>query len=101
MIVNTRCSDIGVSKPFLHLRNVGLMIESVRGSGRAQRMRADLKSERGRVGAHQLVNAIGRNRLIQLAGSVVANWPEQRAAIVLAVPGCLKIVVNERMSTGM
>src|SRR4051794_10256674 len=53
MIVNARRGDIGMSKPLLHLCNVGLVIERVRGSGGAQRMRADLKTERGRVGPHQ------------------------------------------------
>src|SRR4051812_23882107 len=90
MIVDARRGDVGVPKPLLHLGNVGLMIERVGGSGRTQRMRADLEAERSRVGAHQLVNAVRRNRLVELAGSVVANRPEQRAAIVLAVSGGFK-----------
>ena len=64
MIVDARRRDVGVPKPLLHLGDVGLVIERIGGGGRAQRMRADLKTERGRVGAHQLVNAIRRNRLV-------------------------------------
>src|SRR3954447_19379078 len=64
-------------------------------------MRANLEAERGRVGAYQSVDAIGRDRPVQLAGAIVAHRPEQRAGIVLAVPGRLEIFVNERMSAGM
>ena len=101
MIIDPRRGDVGVPKPLLHLGDIGLVIERVGGSGRAQRMRADLKTERGRVGAHQLVNTVRRDRLVEPTGGVVANRPEQRAAIVLAVSGGFKIFMNERMSAGM
>jgi hypothetical protein len=73
VIVNPRRCNIGVSKPFPHLGDISLVIERIRGGGRAQRMRADLKPERGRVGAHQLVNTIGRNRPVQLAGAIICG----------------------------
>ena len=82
MIVDPRRGDVGVPKPFLHLGDVGLVIERVGGGRRAQRMRADLEAERGRVGAHQLVDAVRRDRLVELAGAVVADRPEQRAVFV-------------------
>jgi hypothetical protein len=45
VIVDARCGDIGVAEPFLHLGDVGLVIERVGGGGRAQRVRADLEPE--------------------------------------------------------
>src|SRR4051794_40171698 len=39
--------------------------------------------------------------LVQLAGAVVADRPEQRAGIIFAVPGRFKIFVNECMGAGM
>jgi hypothetical protein len=64
-------------------------------------MRADLEAERGRVGAHQLINAVRRNRLVKLSGSVIANRPEQRAAVVLTVSGGFKVFMNERVGAWM
>ena len=64
-------------------------------------MRADLEAERGRIGAHQPVDAVRRDRAVELAGAVVADRAEQRAGIVLAVPGRIEIIVNERMGAGM
>ena len=101
MIINPRRGDIRVPKPFLHLGNVGLMIERIGGGGCAQRMRADLETERSRVGAHQPVDAVGRDRPVQLAGAVVAQRAEQRAGIVRAVPGRLNIFVNGGVGAGM
>jgi hypothetical protein len=48
-----------VSKPLLHVGDVGLVIEGVGGGGRAQGVRADLKPGLRRVGPHELVNAVG------------------------------------------
>ena len=80
MIVDPRGGDVGVPEPFLHLGDVGLVIERVGGGRRAQRMRADLEPELRRVGAHQLIDAVRRDRLVEPAGAVVADRPEQRAA---------------------
>ena len=51
MIVDSRRGDVGVAKPFLHLRDVGLVIERIGGRRRAQRMSADLEPELRRVSA--------------------------------------------------
>ena len=67
---------------------------AIRGGGRAQRMRTDLEAERGRVGAHQTVDAVRRNRSVQLAGAVVADRPEQRPLLVVAVASRLEVVVD-------
>ena len=45
MIVDARRGDVGVGKPFLHLGDVGLVVERIGGSGSAQRMGADLEAE--------------------------------------------------------
>src|SRR3954454_233547 len=68
VIVDPRRGDVGVTEPLLHLGDVGLVIECVGGGARAQRMRPDLEAERGRVGAPQPVDAIRRDRPVQLAG---------------------------------
>src|SRR4051794_8858314 len=101
VIIDARCSNVGMPKPLLHLGNVSLVIERVGGGGRAPRGRANLKTERGRVGAHQLVNAVRRDRLVEPAGDVVAKRSEQRAGIVLAVSGGFKIFMDERIGAGM
>ena len=73
-------------EPLLDFGDVGLVIERVGGGGRAQRMRADLEPELRRVGPHQPVNAVRRDRSFKLAGAVVPDWTEQRSAIVEAMP---------------
>jgi hypothetical protein len=55
VIVDARGGDVGVSKPFLHLGDISLVVERIGGRHRAQRMSADRKSEFGRISAHQLI----------------------------------------------
>ena len=101
MIVNPRGADVGVPKPLLHLGDVGLVVERVGGGGRAKRMRTDFKPELCRVGPHQSLNAIGRDRRVEPPGGVVLYRPEQRAALIGAVAGRVEIIVNERVGAGM
>jgi len=54
MIIDARGGDVGVTEPFLHLGDVGLVIERIGGGRRAQRMRADLEPELRRVGPTSL-----------------------------------------------
>ena len=81
-----------VTEPLLDLSDVGLVIKRVGGGGRAQRMRADQKSQLPRITPHQSIDA--------MAGAVVADGPEQRAAVVEAVTGGVEIVVDQSMSAG-
>ena len=90
MIVDAGGGDVRVTKPFLHLGDVGLVVERVGGGGRTQRMRANLETELRRVDAHQLIDAVRRDRVIELAGAVVADRPEQRAVFIRAVAGGLE-----------
>ena len=53
MIVDAGGGDVGVAEPFLHLGDVGLMVERIGGRGRAQGMRADLKPELRGIRAYQ------------------------------------------------
>lgn len=76
MIVDARGGDVGVTEPFLHFGDVGLVVERISGRGGPQRMRANLKSEGSRIGTDQLVNAIRCDCLIQIAGAVVADRSE-------------------------
>ena len=101
VIIDPRRRDVGMPKPLLHLGDVGLVIERIGGGGRAQRMRADLEAERGRIGAHQpempsgviapsslpvLLLRIGRNS----APASSLPWPAaSRYSWMRAwVPGC-------------
>jgi hypothetical protein len=97
VIVDARGRDVGVPKPLLHLGDVGLVIERVCGGGRPKRMRADPEAEPARVSAHELVNAVGRDRLVEPSGPVVAKRSEQRAGIVSAVAGRVEVVVDEAL----
>jgi hypothetical protein len=45
VIVDPSGGDIGVPEPFLDLGDVGLMVESIGGGRRPERMRADLEAE--------------------------------------------------------
>jgi len=63
-------------------------------------MGADLESELARVSAHELVNAVRRDRLIEPPGPVVAERPEECAS-VSAVARSLNVLMNERTGAGM
>ena len=54
-----------------------------------------------RISPHQLVDPVGRQRLVEAAGAVVADRPEQRAVLVLAVPGGVEVIVDQRVGAGM
>jgi hypothetical protein len=83
VIVDPRRGNIRVPEPFLHLRNVGLMVEGVDGSRRTQRVCADLETQLRRIGRHQLVNPVRGDRVFKLVGSaVVADRPEQRTVFI-------------------
>jgi hypothetical protein len=101
VIVDPRGGNIGVTEPLLHLSDVGLVVERIRGGRRPQRMRADLEPERSRVCAHQLIDAFRRDRLVEPARRVVADRAEQCAAVVLAVACGGEVFVNECMGAGM
>jgi len=45
VIVDAGGGDVGVAEPFLHLGDVGLVVERVGGGRRAQRVGADLETE--------------------------------------------------------
>ena len=47
MIIDAGGGDIGVAQPFLHLGDVGLVIERISGGGRAQCVGANLEAELG------------------------------------------------------
>ena len=53
------------------------------------------------VDAHQLVDAVRRDRVVELAGAVVADRPEQQAVFLRAVARGLKVVVNESLGAGV
>src|SRR5208282_3779235 len=101
MVVDSRGSYVGMPKPLLHLGDVSLVIERIGGGRCAQRMRADLEPELSRVGPHQPVNAVRRDRPFEPAGAVVADRTEQRAAFIGPMTGGVEIVVNERVGPRM
>jgi hypothetical protein len=87
VVVYPSGGDIRVPEPFLYLGNVGLVVERICRGGCAQRVGADLEPERRRIAAHQLVDGVGGQRLVELARAVIADRPEQRTVFVAAVPG--------------
>ena len=95
MIVDARGGDVGVAEPFLHLGDVGLVIERVGGGGRAQRVRADQEPQFSGIAAHQAIDPVGRDRGFEPSGAVVADRPEQCAGLVETVPGGVEIVVDQ------
>ena len=101
MIVDPRGGDVRMPKPFLHLGDVGLVVERIGGGRRPQSMRADLETQRRRIGPYQLVNPVWRDRTIELAGGVVLHRPEQRTIFIGAVPGGVEIIVDEAIGAGM
>jgi hypothetical protein len=64
---------------------VGLMVERIGGGRRAQRMGADLEPQFCRMRLYQLVDRVGRERVLEGLAAVVFNRLEQRAALVSAV----------------
>ena len=101
MIVDTRGGNIGMPEPFLHLGDVGLVIERIGGGGRAQGMRANQKPQLPRIAPHQAIDAVGGDRPFELSGTIVANRPEQRAAVIEAVPGGVEVIVDQSIRAGM
>jgi len=90
-----------MAEPLLHLGDVGMMVERVGGGGGTQGMRADFKPQLRRIGPHHSVDAIGGDRLFELAGAVVPDRPEQRAVVVGAVSGRIEVVIDEAVGAGM
>ena len=65
-------------QPLLHLGDVGLVVERVGCSGCPQRVRADLEPQFVGVAAHQLVDAVGGDRVARVA---FVDRPEKRAGV--------------------
>ena len=101
MIVDACGADVGVAEPFLHLGDVGLVVERVGRGGRTERMRADLKPEQRGIAAHDPVNPVGGDRPFHPSGAVVADRPEQRTVFIGAVTGRVKVVVDQPVGAGM
>jgi hypothetical protein len=90
-----------MTEPFLHLSDVGLVVEGVGGGRRAERVCADLEPQFGRIISHQLVNTICRDRIHEPSGAIITDRPEQRAILIGAVSGGVEVVVNERRGARM
>ncbi len=101
MIVYARGADVCVAEPFLHLGDIGLVIECIGRGRRPQGVRADLEPQRRRVGPHQLIYAIRGDCLFQLPGAVVPDRPEQRPIIVSVVTGSSEIIMDQRLGPWM
>ena len=101
MIVNAGSGDVGVAEPFLHLGDVGLMIERVGGGSRAQRVGADLEAEESRIGPHEPVNPVGCERGIEPASGVVLDRAEQGAVQILAVASGFEVIVDQLVRAGV
>ena len=80
-------------QPFLHLGDVGIVIEGVGGRRGAERMRADLEAQSERVPPHELVDSVGGDGIVEVAGAVVADRPEEGAFGVGGVARLVEIVI--------
>ncbi len=88
-IVEARGRDVRVTQPFLHLRNIGLVLEGVGRRGGAQRVRADRDAELLCIATDEFVNPVRRERLAELAGAVVADRAEEGGGLLAGVAGGL------------
>ena len=77
-IVNAGSGNIGVSEPFLDLGYVGVVVEGVGGGSGPQCVGADFETQRQRIAADEFIDAIRGDGVVELAGAVVADGPEQR-----------------------
>ena len=64
-------------------------------------MRADLEPEQRRIGPHQPINTVAGDCLLKPSGAVVADCAEQRTAFIGAVPGGIKVIVDQRVGARM
>jgi hypothetical protein len=77
-VVHARRGNVGMAKPLLHFGNVCLVLERVGRSGGTHHMNTARYSQFSGVGAHNLVNAIGGKRAIELTSTIVTNRSEER-----------------------
>lgn len=84
-----------MTEPFLDLGDVGVIAEGVGRGRRAQRMRADLDSQQGRVMLDQLIDAVGSNGFFPIAPSVVPERPEQGAVCFVSMSRRVEIVIDK------
>jgi len=80
-----------MSEPILHLGDVGVVVEGIGCGGRAQSIGADIEAEQGGIVPDQPVYPARRNRILQGAGCVVADRPDEGTGIVVTMPQRLQI----------
>jgi hypothetical protein len=93
MVIDARGRDVRVPEPFLHLRDVGFMVERVGRGGRAQAMHAeaiDRDPSFRRVRKDHLVHPVRRDRVTGAAACAL----KQRGVRLLAVTGGLEVRVH-------
>jgi hypothetical protein len=61
VIVDPGGRDIRMAEPFLHLGDIGLVIERIGRGGGPQRVRANFKTEPAGIRPHQLIDAVRRD----------------------------------------
>jgi hypothetical protein len=77
------------------------MIERIGGGRCSQRMGTNLEAERRRISPHEPVYHVGIERLVDPAGAVVADGPEQPAIVVGIVAGGLEVIMDELVGSRM
>jgi hypothetical protein len=67
-----------VSQPFLDFGNISIVVEGIGGCSGAQRVSTDLEAKRQGVAAHEFINTIQGDGVVELAGAVIAYGSKQR-----------------------
>ena len=81
-------------QPFLHLGDVGVMIERISRARRAKCMCPDLEAQSQRVSPHQLVDPVGGDGIVEPSGSIITDGTEEGAFRVGRVARLVEIVMS-------
>lgn len=104
VIVQPRGADVGVAKPFLHLGDVGFVIQGIRGGRGPQGMDTEPGHIQPHVAGVFLDDAVKhgrrRERLVQDAERIL-DRPKHRPVHVFCVAGRLQIIIDPFRGCGV
>ena len=83
-----------MAQPFLDLGYIRLVIEGIGGGCGAQGVGADLEAKGKCVAAHEFMDAIGCDGVVEVTGAVVADGAEECALGVGRMASFVQVVVE-------